>query len=193
MIKGIYSSASGMLRQVKKQEITANNVAYAAATGFKKDRLFTKELTEAEKKSLKINVDWIKPMVSKFFVDHSPGVFDRTGNPLDLAINGDGFFSIQLPDGSSSLTRTGAFEVNSDGVIAFPGGAVLLGDGGPIQVGTGKVTVTATGEVSVNDFPVANITPVTVDDLTQLKKLGNSLFLLPENAEVIPVRTSTIL
>jgi len=193
VIKGIYSSASGMLPQVKKQEITANNVANAAATGFKKDRLFTKELTEAEKKSLKTNVDWIKPMVSKVFVDHSPGVFDRTGNPLDLAINGDGFFSIQLPDGSSSLTRAGAFEVNSDGVIAFPGGAVLLGDGGPIQVGTGKVTVTATGEVSVNDFPVANITPVTVDDLTQLKKLGNSLFLLPENAEVIPVRTSTIL
>lgn len=193
MIKGIYSSASGMLPQVKKQEITANNVANAAATGFKKDRLFTKELTEAEKKSLKINVDWIKPMVSKVFVDHSPGFFDRTGNPLDLAINGDGFFSIQLPDGSLSLTRAGAFEVNSDGVIAFPGGAVLLGDGGPIQVGTGKVTVTATGEVSVNDFPVANITPVTVDDLTQLKKLGNSLFLLPENAEVIPVRTSTIL
>lgn len=193
MIKGIYTSASGMLPQVKKQEITANNVANAAATGFKKDRLFTKELTEAEKKGFKTNADWINPMVSKVFVDHSPGIFDRTGNPLNLAINGDGFFTIQLSEGQTALTRAGAFEVNSDGVISFPGGAVLLGDGGPIQVGTGKVTITATGEVSVNDFPVAKITPVTVDDLTQLKKLGNSLFLLSEGTEVIPVRTSTIM
>ena len=192
MIKGIYTSASGMLPQVKKQEITANNVANAAATGFKKDRLFIKELTEAEAKGLKTNTDWIKPMVSNVFVDHSAGVFDRTGNPLNLAINGDGFFTIQLSDGQTALTRAGAFEVNSDGVIAFPGGAVLLGDGGPIQVGSGK-TITATGEVSVNDFPVAKITPVTVDDLSQLKKLGNSLFLLSENAEVKPVKTSTIM
>lgn len=131
-------------------------------------------------------------MVSDVFVDHSAGVFDRTGNPLNLAINGDGFFTIQLSDGQTALTRAGAFEVNSDGVIAFPGGAVLLGDGGPIQVGSGK-TITATGEVSVNDFPVAKITPVTVDDLSQLKKLGNSLFLLSENAEVKPVKTSTIM
>ena len=192
MIKGIYTSASGMLPQVKKQEITANNVANAGATGFKKDRLFTKELTEAEKKSFSTKADWVKPMVSDVFVDHTPGVFDRTGNPLNLAINGDGFFSIQLPDGSTALTRAGTFEVNSDGVIAFPGGAVLLGDGGPIQVGTGKITITTSGEISVNDFPVATIIPVTVDDLTQLKKLGSSLFLLSNDIELKPVRTSTI-
>ena len=74
VIKGIYTSASGMLPQVKKQEITANNVANAGATGFKKDRLFTKELTEAEKKSLQTKADWVKPMVSNVFVDHTPGV-----------------------------------------------------------------------------------------------------------------------
>ena len=111
-----------MLPQVKKQEITANNVANAGATGFKKDRLFTKELTEAEKNGIDIRADWIKPMVSNVFVDHSPGVFDRTGNPLNLAIDGDGFFTLQLPGGVKALTRAGAFEVNSDGVIAFPGG-----------------------------------------------------------------------
>ena len=113
MIKGIYTSASGMLPQVKKQEITANNVANAASTGFKKDRLFTKELTDAEQKNLKTNADWIKPMVSKVFVDHSPGVFERTGNPLNLAINGDGLFTIQLSDGQVAVTRAVALEVVS--------------------------------------------------------------------------------
>jgi len=192
MIKGLYTSASGMLPQLKKQEITANNVANAGAAGFKKDRLFTKELSRAELKQIKTKSDWEKPMVTSTFVDYSPGVFDQTGNPLDLAIDGDGFFTIRLQDGSTALTRAGSFQVNADGVIEFPGGGILQGDGGPIQVGSGKVTVSGTGEVQVNDFAVGKIIPVSVNDVTALTKVGSSLFIVPENMPLIPVTTSTI-
>jgi len=187
MIKGLYTSASGMLPQVKKQEITANNVANAGATGFKKDRLFTKELNRAEIKQIKTKSDWERPMATSTFVDYSPGVFDRTGNALDLAIDGDGFFTLKLEDGTTALTRAGSFEVNADGIMSFPGGAILQGEGGDIQIGNGQVTIAATGEVSVNDFAVGRIIPVTVDDVSKLTKAGSSLFIVPESVQLIPV------
>lgn len=192
MIKGLYTSASGMLPQVKKQEITANNVANAGATGFKKERLFTKELNRAEIKQIKTKSDWERPMATSTFVDYSPGVFDHTGNPLDIAIDGDGFFTLKLEDGTIALTRAGSFEVNADGVMSFPGGATLEGEGGALQIGNGRVTIAATGEVQVNDFSVGRIIPVTVDDLSKLTKVGSSLFIVPQNVPLIPVPISTI-
>lgn len=192
MIKGLYTSASGMLPQVKKQEITANNVANAGTAGFKKERLFTKELTRAEIKQVKTKSNWERPMATSTFIDYSPGVFDRTGNPLDLAIDGDGFFTLKLEDGTTALTRAGSFEVDANGVISFPGGAALQGESGEIQVGSGIVTVAATGDVSVNGFAVDRIVPVTVDDVTKLTKAGSSLFLVPQNIPLIPVTKSVI-
>lgn len=192
MIKGLYTSASGMLPQVKKQEITANNVANAGTTGFKKDRLFTKELGRAELRQIKTKSDWEQPMATNTFVDFEPGVFDRTGNPLDLAIDGDGFFTLQLPDGTTGITRAGSYEVNADGVIQFPGGAILMGESGPIQVNNGKISIAATGEVDVDGFTVGKIVPVTVDDLTKLDKAGSSLFIVPQNVPLVPVTYSTV-
>lgn len=192
MVKGLYTSASGMLPQVKKQEITANNVANAGTTGFKKERLFTKELSKAEIKQVKTKSDWERPMATSTFVDFNPGVFDRTGNQLDLAIDGDGFFKLKLEDGTIALTRAGSFEVNASGVISFPGGSTLQGESGDIQVGNGRVSVAATGEVSVNDFSVGRIVPVTVDDLTKLTKVGSSFFIAPQNVQLIPATNSVI-
>jgi len=58
MIKGIYSSATGMLPRIKKQEIAANNLANASTPGFKRDMLFTKELSRAERKLSPTRTDW---------------------------------------------------------------------------------------------------------------------------------------
>ncbi len=192
MIKGIYTSASAMVPRIKKQELTANNIANASTPGFKKDQIFVKELSKAEQKIYPKKTDWQKPMIDQVYTSFAPGVFDRTGNPLNLAIDGDGFFQIELPGGTQALTRNGAFSVSSDGMLEVPGGALVLGDGGPIEVGSGKIEVSATGIVSSNGANVGKIVPVTVNDLTKLQKIGNSLFVLPDDAELIPVETSTI-
>lgn len=192
MIRGMYTSASGMLPRIKKQELTAHNIANVSTPGYKRDTLFTKELTRAEKKLVPQKSDWEKPMVNEVYTDYAPGIFDKTGNPLDLAIDGDGFFTLELADGTRVLTRAGSFTVNKDGLLAFPGGPLLLGEGGPIEVGNGKVTISHSGEVDVDGLVIGRIVPMSVPELDLLVKIGNSLFVVPEGVELIPVTEATI-
>lgn len=186
MIKGMYTSASGMIPRVQKQELIANNLANVNSAGFKKDRMFTKELTAAEKRLMPKKADWEQPMVDQLFVDYQSGIFDKTDNPLDIAIEGDGFFQLQTPDGNTALTRAGAFTVNQDGYIAYPGGYLLKGEGGPIQVGGGKVNIAPTGVVEVDGSQVDRIQTMTVADLDKLQRLGGSLFAAPQSEALIP-------
>jgi len=192
MIKGLYKSASAMIPRIKKQEAAANNIANASTPGYKKERIFTKELSKAELKIAQKRNAWEQPMVDKSYTSFAPGVFDNTGNPLHLAIDGDGFFKIELPDGTQALTRNGAFSVNNQGLLEIPGGAVVIGEGGPIEVGSGVIDVSATGIVSSNGQSVGQIRPVTVNNLQELNKIGSSLFIVPDGEELIPVPKSTI-
>ena len=112
MIKGIYRSASGMLPQVKKQEAIANNIANSGTTGFKQDITFNRELTRAEGRVDRNRIDWQTTLENRVHVDHAPGVFDKTDNPLDVALEGDGFFTLLSPEGETMLTRSGSFVVD---------------------------------------------------------------------------------
>jgi len=192
VIKGIYTSASGMIPGTKKQEITANNIANAGTAGFKRDRLFTKELSRAQQNLTPKRTDWEQSMVDQVYTDFASGMFDRTDNSLDMAIDGDGFFRLETEDGAQLLTRAGSFLVDQSGYLAFPGGALVMGEGGPIEVGSGEVTVSESGEVRSNGAIAGRIVPATVPDLTVMEKIGGSSYVLPENAELIPVPRSTI-
>lgn len=192
MIKGIYRSASGMLPRVKKEEAIANNLANAGTTGFKKDVVFSKELTKAETRLRPQQVDWQTNLDSLVKVDYEPGVFDRTDNPLDVAIEGDGFFQLQAEDGTRVLTRSGSFVVDSDGYLAFPGGFRVIGDGGPLQVGGGQVSIAQTGEVEADGGQIGRIVPQTLTDLDRLERLGGSLFAVPEGEETVASLSYTL-
>lgn len=187
MIKGMYKSASGMIPRVQQQEAIANNIANATTAGFKKDDIFVRELSKAERKTTKTNADWLQPMVTKAFTEHTSGSLDRTGNPLDLAIDGDGFFRLQSPDGSVALTRSGTFQVNGAGFLSYPGGYQLMGESGPIQVGDGTVTIAQTGEVEVNGSIVGRIVPYTTTGLNKLQKVGETMYIAPRGVEMTAV------
>jgi len=192
MIKGIYTSASAMVPRLKKQELVANNLANASTPGYKKDRLFVQELTKAEKRLRPQQSDWQEPMINQIYTSFAPGVFDRTGNPLNMAIDGDGFFQVELADGTRALTRNGAFSVSPEGLLEIPGGAYLIGEGGTIEVGAGKVEVSGTGIVTSDGQNVGRIVPVTVENIDSLQKVGGSLFIVPEGTEMTPVTTANI-
>lgn len=181
-----------MIPRVRKQELTANNLANATTPGFKRDMMFTKELTRAQQKQLPRHSDWQTPMVDRTYVDYAEGVFDKTDNPLDLAIEGDGFFQVQDEQGNQFLTRAGHFEVNDEGIITFAGRYQLVGQGGPIQVGQGDISVGANGEVQVNGLTVDRVVSRNVADYSVLDKIGSSLFAVPDGEPLLPAVDATI-
>lgn len=186
MIKGLYRSASAMIPRIKKQDTIANNLANASSPGFKRDMVFTRELSRARIKTIPRQNDWQTPMIDQVYTSYEQGSLDRTGNPLDLALEGDGFFVFQTAEGDNVLSRAGNLTVSSDGYLESPDGSRLMSDGGPINVGGGEVSISESGQVQVDGADVANIQVVNVADETKLEKTGDGDFRVPENEELIP-------
>jgi flagellar basal-body rod protein FlgG len=184
MIKGLYRSASAMIPHVKIQELVANNLANVSSPGFKKDMLFIKELSRAQAKEYPRKSDWETPMIDQVYTEYNQGMLEKTDNPLDLAIEGTGFFILEREDGVNVLSRSGSFAVNQNGYIVNPDGHRLLGDGGPINVGEGTISISETGEVEVNGSAVANIRVVDIEDKASLSKVGNTEFGIPEGIDL---------
>jgi len=128
MSRSLFTAATGMIAQQMNIDTIANNLANVNTTGFKKSRVnFQDLLYETLKMAGTETVagttvpegiqlgHGVRPSsVAKVF---SPGNLIQTGNPLDLVIEGDGFFQIELPDGTIAYTRDGAFKINQEGMI----------------------------------------------------------------------------
>jgi flagellar basal-body rod protein FlgF len=193
MLKGIYKAASGMVPRLKMQEITANNIANASTPGFKKDSVFMKELDSATRSRLPRKSDWETPMLDQIYTDYSQGGFDRTDNIYDLALEGDGFFVVQSPQGDTrQYTRNGHFSADPEGFLVTDEGYRVLGDGGPIAVGSGEIEVTESGEVSVDGSAVGNLLVVDFDDKSALVKVGASGFTVDESVQPKPAERYTM-
>jgi flagellar basal-body rod protein FlgF len=190
MIKGLFKSASAMLPQAKRQEVIANNLANVSTPGFKKDAVFTRELNRAQERQAhrKARADWQTPMIDQVYTRFQQGDLEQTDNPLDLALESDGFFVLQAEDGSSLLTRAGNFIVDSQGFISTPEGHHLMGDGGPISVIEGStVVVSENGQIEADGAVIGNLQVVEVEDRTALVKAGKNSFTLPEGEQPVPI------
>ena len=137
MIRSLYTAATGMSAQQKNIDNTANNLANVNTAGFKKGRIIFEDLMYQELKAagsltatgilhptgiqtgMGVNVVAIEKIFSQ-------GSFQYTENPLDIMIEGDGFFQIQLPDGTIGYTRQGAFKIDANGDIVTPQGYLLF-------------------------------------------------------------------
>jgi flagellar basal-body rod protein FlgF len=192
MIKGLYRSASGMLPRIKEQEITANNLANASAPGYKRDMLFTKELSRAQAKNIPKKSDWETPMIDQVYTDYDQGSLDQTDNPLDMALEGSGFFVTQKSDGTNVLTRAGSFTIASDGYLVDPNGNRVIGDGGPLSIGEGQVSIAENGQVQVDENQVGTMRVVDISDKTKLIKVGDNEFEVPQGIDLAQAVNYTI-
>lgn len=145
MIRALYSAAGGMLAQQIQLDVVANNLANVNTTGFKKSRaefadLFYQVLYPRETGS-RIEVGaGVRPVATTRIFTGGP--LNPTGQPLDLAIEGDGFFMVEDGDGNTFYTRSGSFRVDAEGTIVNPDGYKLLDDGeNPIEVDPQSVGV----------------------------------------------------
>ena len=172
MINGLYAAASAMLANMHEQSVLAHNTANLDTPGFKQVLLglddFTKRpvLFPTSSQSAVVNaagryVGYIGGGVETRpeQTDFSEGPFKFTGEMLDLAINGPGFFRIQMPDGEEGYTRDGRFTRDAEGNVVTVDGYFLLDDGGePIQIEEdGEIAVGGDGRIYVDGEEVAQV------------------------------------
>jgi len=181
MSHGIYSALSGAMAQQRSLDITANNVANANTVGFRADRvafdeaLATAGARTAQPASLRYVV------ADRITTDTSPGALQTTGNPYDLALDGDGFFTLATPQGER-YTRAGSFTPGPDGVLRTSDGVELMAVGGPtarirIPSGARDVAIGADGTVSADGATVGRVRIVSFADPATVGKEGESRFM----------------
>ncbi len=170
MILELTRPVQGGLRQEIKLDIIANNLANADTAGFKADFLAFDNMLRAQ-------------MVT----DHSQGDLKVTGNKLDIALADEGYFAIQTQNGVR-YTRNGNFTVNNQGELVTQTGNSVLGDGGTIVIEGSDVNINGSGEIQVEGAIAGRLKVVTFENIGNLKKEGNSLFVYEGDAadEKIP-------
>lgn len=175
----LYVASSGAMARLRQLEAVANNLANADTVGFRRDRaLFAALLGPELRRAGEAAADPARVFaaVDGMGFDRASGSIERTGAPLDAAIEGPGFFEVQTPAGPR-YTRAGSFAVNADGEISTPDGLAVMGEGGPIAAGSRPVKIRASGEV-VNDRGdvVGRLKVVTFPEDAPLQREGASRF-----------------
>lgn len=180
MIRALWTAASGMQAQQKNIDVVANNLANVNTTGFKRSRADFQDLMYQNLKStgspatnatqvptgIQIGLGTRLAAVTKIF---APGDFSQTGNELDIAIEGDGFFQIQQPDGTTGYSRAGAFKRDSQGRVVTTDGNPLLPEI-VIPNNATKINIGSDGTVSVQQ--AGQNAPTTVGSI-QLAAFSN--------------------
>lgn len=157
MERGLYIAASGMLAEQVRQDQLANDLANASTPGYKADRVsqhsFAAELDLVNRQTgAPVGGLGLGAQIAVTQTDLSPEVVKDTGEALDLAISGEGFFAIQTPQGVR-YTRDGSFAADAQGRLVDQTGALVLGrDRRPVTIGAGgNVDVAAVGVVGLRN------------------------------------------
>ena len=211
-MKGIWVPLSAAIAQQSKVDTVANNVANANTPGFKKDRLVFKEyLTALERGVGNIDLprkEWAPEdfyrsqggekahvKVAASFTVFEQGTLSPTGNPLDIGINGKGFFRVLTSNGMR-YTRRGNFSMSQDGVLVSDRGHPVLAHLSEkeektdekhrvIRLKPGRVSINLQGDLFIGDNFADRISLVEFKDISALRKEGGGLFINPDKDNVI--------
>lgn len=151
----LYQAASAMQAMDRWQETIAENLASATVPGFKKQEVAF-EAVQAGRLPIRTSAGsgvsgQVLMQTGAPATDFRPGEFRTTGVKTDVAIDGKGFFEVQLPGGGSAFTRDGEFHLSSTGQLVTKEGYTVLGEGGPIQLDLNnyaQLSISASGEIS---------------------------------------------
>ena len=187
MSGSIYMATSGAGAQYLRLQILSNNLANINTAGFKEDQTTIRliDALPAGNGSPGESADGVRGLVAPVipmttYTDLSKGPLQQTGNPLDLAIDGDGFFSIQTDQGVR-YTRNGAFSINAEGVLATADGDPVMGEGGEITIDGSEVRFDGSGAVIVDGSEIDKLRIVKITEPAALQKVGKTLFQIDEN------------
>jgi flagellar basal-body rod protein FlgG len=193
MINSLWIAKTGLDAQQMNIDVVANNIANVSTTGFKRSRAVFEDLlyqtlrqpgarssqTSEVPSGLQLGTG-VRPIATeRIFLQ---GTLTQTGNPLDIAINGNGLFQITLPDGTTAYTRDGAFQVNSQGQLVTSSGYAVV-PAITIPADTLSITISIDGIISVQQAGVTTPTQVGQLQLASfinpagLQSRGENLYL----------------
>ncbi len=186
MLRSFYIAGTGMLTQRSKMDVIINNITNSDTNGYKKDQVISQSfqdmlLSRLDDPSILSRTPYVGPQNTGIYVDElvtdfTQGPMEQTDQRTDIAISGDGFFSVQTPNGVR-YTRSGDFQVDANGTLLTQEGYYVLGqNGGMINVGTGDFTVKSDGTIFVNNQQVNQLRIVQFADNGVLRKQGSNLY-----------------
>ncbi len=193
-MRALHTAATGMMAQELNVQVISNNIANMRTTGFKRQRAEFQDLlyehvrrigtqTSTQGNILPVGVDLgagVKTVGTPRIM--TQGTLTATGSELDVAIRGEGFFKIQMPDGTFTYTRDGSFQMDNQGRIVTAQGNVLA-PGITIPQNATGLTINSQGQVSVT--PQGSNTPTVLGQITLtrfinktgLQPIGDNLFI----------------
>jgi len=193
MIRSLWISKTGLEAQQLHMDVISNNMANVGTTGFKKSRaIFQDLLYQIERQPGAQNTQQnqlpsgmqigtgVNPVATERM--HLQGNLEKTGNPLDIAVNGKGFFQVLMPDGSTAYTRDGSFQMDSQGQLVTASGfpvqpaITIPADALTVTVGRdGTVSVTQPGNAAAQQ--IGSIQLANFINPAGLQSLGENLYL----------------
>jgi len=201
LIKGLYTAGAGMMLQMARQDVVANNLANVNTGGYKKQiavaqafpNMLISRLGEI-KKNIEgayqpVPVKLIGGLgtgaaIEKIYTDFTMGNIRKTDNATDLALNSDGYFAVLTPQGER-YTRNGQFKINNEGILTTNQGYPVLDTGDqPISL-EGEFSIDEMGNISVNGESIARLKMVRFENPQYLERQGDNLVAAQEEAGTI--------
>jgi len=212
VLRGLYTSASGMLAEQVRVDVLSHNLANVQTVGFKRQAVLQSAFPDmllqrvhdpvvlggapaaAGRPGARGTQGGVgfaydpRPVIGRLgtgtyidgtYSDMTGGTLRHTGNPLDLALEGSGFFAVETPAGLR-YTRDGRFTLDGEGWLVTAEGHRVLGEAGPIQIQGTEVHVTEEGEIWVDGAPVAVLALRDFPEPQGLLREGSSLWAATE-------------
>jgi len=178
MNSGYYAACAGFRARLENLDLAAHNLANVNTTGYRGQQPTFESILAA---SGSMPVNELNRAINNFGVlsgsrtDLLSGSMERTGNPLDLAIEGNAFFAVQTPRGVL-YTRNGNFRVSGTGQLVTGEGDPVLGEQGPISLPGGEVSISADGTLSSSGAVAGKLRLVDFPSATALTAAGGSYY-----------------
>jgi flagellar basal-body rod protein FlgG len=199
MVKGLYTAYTGLVNQQNRLDVISNNLANATTVGYKKEGVTSQSFDEM----MAIKVRDTTGMYNQYigdvslgvkigetYTDYEQGSFRETGENFDLALGGEGFFSISYTNKagttSTMYTRDGNFSMTKDGYLVTKDGDYVLGEGGIIQLPTdaSQIAISQDGTITADGVEIDKLALVDFEDYNYLQKYGENLYKALDTATV---------
>jgi flagellar basal-body rod protein FlgG len=192
------TAASGLRARMEALDILSNNLANSNTGGFKLDREFYSLYQSEQAVPANGQQPTTLPVIQKGWTDFQQGLVQPTGNPLDLALSGKGFFAVDGPSGPL-YTRNGTFKLSPAGILTtmegYPVRGVSPANQPPKKIQTvsqGPIQIAADGTVQQDGQTLGQIQLVDFADPNALSKMGNSYYRVDPKVQAAPAKDATV-